>query len=138
MTTVIIGCQWGDEGKGKVVDLMSLEADIVARVQGGANAGHTIVVVEQKFVLHLIPSGILHKKVICVIGNGVVIDPDVLQEEIALLKKINVEVKGRLLISDRAHVVTQEHKNRDAQNYQKKIGTTGRGIGPAYMDKVGS
>lgn len=137
MTTVIIGCQWGDEGKGKVVDLMSAEADIVVRVQGGANAGHTIVVNEQKHILHLIPSGILHKKVICVIGNGVVIDPDVLQEEIEVLQKLGISVRGRLLISDRAHIVTAEHKQRDIRDSQKKIGTTGRGIGPAYMDKVG-
>ncbi len=135
--TVIVGAQWGDEGKGKVVDLMSAKADIVVRVQGGANAGHTIVANGQKNVLHLIPSGILHKKVICVIGNGVVIDPDVLQDEINVLKKINIDVRGRLLISDRAHIVTSEHKTRDISDSQKKIGTTGRGIGPAYMDKVG-
>ncbi len=137
MITVIVGCQWGDEGKGKVVDLLSAEADIVVRVQGGANAGHTIVVGDQKHVLHLIPSGILHKKVTCVIGNGVVIDPEVILEEISLLKKLDIDVQGRLLISDRAHVVTLGHKKRDQKESQKKIGTTGRGIGPAYMDKVG-
>ncbi|MEK7615804.1 MAG: adenylosuccinate synthetase [Patescibacteria group bacterium] len=137
MVTVIIGAQWGDEGKGKVVDLLSAKADIVVRVQGGANAGHTIVVDGKKHILHLIPSGILHKKVICVIGNGVVIDPEVLEEEIELIKKLGLDVDKRLLISDRAHIVSAEHKERDVRDSQKKIGTTGRGIGPAYMDKVG-
>ncbi|MEK7583290.1 MAG: adenylosuccinate synthetase [Patescibacteria group bacterium] len=139
MVKVIIGCQWGDEGKGKVVDLMSQDADVVVRVQGGANAGHTIVAGDQKFVLHLIPSGILNPKTVCVIGNGVVIDPDALSEELELLKKLGVDVTGRLLISNRAHIVTVEHKQQDQKNEQsasRKIGTTGRGIGPAYRDKV--
>ena len=134
---VILGAQWGDEGKGKIVDLLSARADIVVRAQGGANAGHTIVVDGKKLVFHLIPSGILHKKIICVIGNGVVIDPDVLKEEMDSLEKIGINIKNRFYISDRAHVVTPEHKERDAMNYQGRIGTTGRGIGPAYMDKVG-
>ena len=136
MTTVIIGCQWGDEGKGKIVDLLSENADIVVRAQGGANAGHTVVIDGKKFVLHLIPSGILRKKTICVIGNGVVVDPDALNQEISLLKKLGIKLEGRLLISDRAHIVTAEHKERDAKNDQKRIGTTGRGIGPAYADKI--
>lgn len=136
MVTVIIGTQWGDEGKGKIVDLLSAKADIVVRAQGGANAGHTVVVDGKKYILHLIPSGILHKKATCVIGNGVVIDPDALNQEIALLKKLEVDIDKRLLISDRAHIVTAEHKERDARNDQKRIGTTGRGIGPAYTDKA--
>src|SRR3989338_1109529 len=106
MVTVILGAQWGDEGKGKVVDLMSADADIVVRVQGGANAGHTIVAGDQKFVLHLIPSGILNPKTICVIGNGVVIDPDALLEELELLKNLDIMVADRLYISNRAHIVT--------------------------------
>ena len=146
MVTVILGAQWGDEGKGKVVDLMSQDADIVVRVQGGANAGHTIIVEDKKFVLHLIPSGILNPKTICVIGNGVVIDPTALTEEIELLQKLGVDFTGspngeasRLLISNRAHIVTPEHKEQDQaaeQHAVRKIGTTGRGIGPAYRDKV--
>ena len=139
MVTVILGAQWGDEGKGKVVDLMSADADIVVRVQGGANAGHTIVAGDQKFVLHLIPSGILNPKTICVIGNGVVIDPDALLEELELLKNLDIMVADRLYISNRAHIVTSEHKQQDQQSEQsarRPIGTTGRGIGPAYRDKV--
>lgn len=140
MVTVILGAQWGDEGKGKVVDLMSQDADIVVRVQGGANAGHTIVVGGQQYVLHLIPSGILHSKTICVIGHGVVIDPAVLFEEIELLKKLGINAKGRLFISNRAHLVMPYHKTLDQLKEKNaasgKIGTTGRGIGPAYMDKA--
>src|SRR3989344_5147283 len=110
MVQIIIGAQWGDEGKGKIVDLMSQNADIVVRVQGGANAGHTIIVDGTKFVMHLIPSGILHPKTICVIGHGVVIDPEVLLQEIELLKKAGISVEGRLFVSNRAHIVLPKHK----------------------------
>ncbi|MCG8608177.1 adenylosuccinate synthase [bacterium] len=137
---IVVGSQWGDEGKGKIVDLLSESADIVARYQGGANAGHTIVIDGQKYILHLIPSGILHKNTTCAIGNGVVIDPVALLEEIAFLESKGIQVKDRLFISHRAHLIMPYHKlldqakeNKDAE---RKIGTTGRGIGPAYVDKV--
>ncbi len=137
---VIVGAQWGDEGKGKIVDLLSEKADIVARYQGGANAGHTVVIGGEKFVLHLIPSGILQPNTICVIGNGVVIDPAALLREIDLLVKKGIQVRGRLLISHRAHLVMPYHKlldqSKEETESQKKIGTTGRGIGPAYVDKA--
>lgn len=137
---VVVGGQWGDEGKGKIVDLLSKDADIVARYQGGANAGHTIVLGDKKFILHLIPSGILHPQTTCIIGNGVVLDPVVLFDEIQLLKSNDIDVSGRLLISHRAHVIMPYHKLLDQaqedHNIQAKIGTTGRGIGPAYVDKV--
>jgi len=133
---VIVGAQWGDEGKGKIVDLLSEKSDIVARYQGGANAGHTIVVGDKKYVLHLIPSGILHEGVMCVIGNGVVIDPVALMEEIALLENFGISVAGRLKISHNAHLIMPYHKLLDKlQESGQKIGTTGRGIGPAYIDK---
>src|SRR3989344_2836403 len=105
MVTAIIGCQWGDEGKGKFVDFLSEKADIVVRVQGGANAGHTIVASGKQYILHLIPSGILHPNTVCVIGHGVVVDPYVLIEEIELLRKLGVDIKNRLHISNRAHLV---------------------------------
>lgn len=137
--TVIVGAQWGDEGKGKIVDLLSKDADVVARYQGGANAGHTIVFEGKKYILHLIPSGILHSQTTCVIGNGVVIDPVVLLEEIELLKSMGIEVAGRLLISHQAHVIMPYHKlfdqTQEDHSSATKIGTTGRGIGPAYVDK---
>jgi len=137
---IILGAQWGDEGKGKMVDLLSAKAHVVARYQGGANAGHTVVIGGKKFILHLIPSGILQPNTICVIGNGVVIDPAALLHEIALLAKQNVQVQGRLLLSHRAHLVMPYHKlldqSREETGTQKKIGTTGRGIGPAYVDKA--
>ncbi len=137
---IIIGAQWGDEGKGKIVDLLSEKADIVARYQGGANAGHTVVIGSEKFVLHLIPSGILQPNTICVIGNGVVIDPAALLHEIEFLAKKGVPVQGRLLLSDRAHLVMPYHKlldqSKEENAPQQKIGTTGRGIGPAYVDKA--
>lgn len=133
---VIVGAQWGDEGKGKVVDLLAQKSDIVARYQGGANAGHTLVVENRKYVLHLIPSGILHEGVICVIGNGVVIDPAALMEEIALLESFGISIRGRLKISHKAHLIMPYHKLLDSlQESDQKIGTTGRGIGPAYIDK---
>ncbi len=137
--TIVVGAQWGDEGKGKIVDILSAKADIVARYQGGPNAGHTVVVGEEEIVLHQIPSGILHPHTRCVIGNGVVIDPVVLMEEIAFLGGKNISVTGRLFISHRAHLIMPYHKSLDLMREQAqgalKIGTTGRGIGPAYVDK---
>lgn len=133
---VIVGAQWGDEGKGKVVDRFASNVDVVARYQGGANAGHTIVVGDQKYVLHLIPSGILHDDVTCVIGNGVVIDPVALLEEIALLESFGISIDNRLKISHKAHLIMPYHKLLDElKEREQKIGTTGRGIGPAYIDK---
>ena len=141
---VIVGAQWGDEGKGKIVDHLSESMDIVARYQGGANAGHTVVIPagkgqpeQMEFVLHLIPSGIFHRRVTCVIGNGVVIDPVALMDEIDQLKKAGVDITGRLLISHTAHLIMPYHKILDMAREQgdQKIGTTGRGIGPAYIDK---
>lgn len=138
--SVIVGSQWGDEGKGKIVDLLGKDADIVARYQGGANAGHTIVIDGKQFVLHLIPSGMLSPGIKCVIGNGVVIDPIALVEEIEVLKQKGVSVEGRLFISERAHLIMPYHKHLDQASEKSKsskeaIGTTGRGIGPAYIDK---
>lgn len=135
---IVVGAQWGDEGKGKIVDLLSDSVDIVARYQGGANAGHTIVIEGKKFVLHLIPSGILQSDVQCVIGNGVVIDPVALMEEIAMLESFGISMKDRLFISHKAHLIMPYHKMLDkARESQSSaaIGTTGRGIGPAYIDK---
>lgn len=135
---IVVGAQWGDEGKGKIVDLLSDSVDIVARYQGGANAGHTIVIEGKKFVLHLIPSGILQQDVQCVIGNGVVIDPVALMEEIAMLESFGISIKDRLFISHKAHLIMPYHKMLDkARESQSSaaIGTTGRGIGPAYIDK---
>lgn len=135
---VVVGAQWGDEGKGKIVDLLSRDADIVARYQGGANAGHTIVVDGKKVVLHLIPSGILHPGVQCIIGNGTVIDPVALMDEIHMLEGMGVDVAGRLHISHKAHLIMPYHKALDAirEKGAGGIGTTGRGIGPAYFDKA--
>ena len=137
--TIIVGAQWGDEGKGKIVDILSENVDIVARYQGGPNAGHTVVIDKEEIILHQIPSGILRPHAICVIGNGVVIDPVVLLEEIELLKGKGIDVTGRLLISHRAQLIMPYHKLLDASKENDKdvvkIGTTGRGIGPAYVDK---
>lgn len=137
---VVVGAQWGDEGKGKIVDLLSSNFNITARYQGGANAGHTVIIGEKKYVLHLIPSGILHPEVTCVIGNGVVIDPKALMEEIHLLEDKGIQVEGRLWISQKAHLIMPYHKLLDSASEEKqganKIGTTGRGIGPAYVDKA--
>src|SRR3989339_736750 len=135
--TVLVGSQWGDEGKGKIVDLLSEKYDIVTRYQGGANAGHTVVIADRQYILHLIPSGILRENVICVIGNGVVIDPTALLEEITLLEKNNIKVDGRLFISQNAHLIMPYHKLLDtiSESGENKIGTTGRGIGPCYIDK---
>ncbi len=138
--TILTGAQWGDEGKGKIIDFLTDEADIVVRSQGGNNAGHTIVIGGEKYVLHLIPSGILRKSKICVIGNGVVIDPVSLVDEIEGLRKRGVTVGKNLLISDAAHLVLPYHRaldgQREAMKGNRKIGTTKRGIGPAYGDKV--
>lgn len=136
--TVIVGSQWGDEGKGKIVDLLSENADIVARYQGGANAGHTIVHGTTKYILHLIPSGILNPTSQCVIGNGVVIDPVALMDEIGMLESMGVSINGRLHISHRAHLIMPYHKMLDKAREKQagSIGTTGRGIGPAYIDKA--
>ncbi|MDR3610437.1 MAG: adenylosuccinate synthase [Ignavibacteriaceae bacterium] len=135
--TILVGSQWGDEGKGKIVDILSEKFDIVARYQGGANAGHTVEIGDKKYVLHLIPSGILRDKCICVVGNGVVIDPVALLDEIALLEKLGINVEGRLFISHNAHLIMPYHKLLDSigESSESKIGTTGKGIGPCYIDK---
>src|SRR5690349_18880247 len=136
-TLVVVGAQWGDEGKGKLVDVVAERADWVVRYQGGANAGHTVHIGDTSFVLHQIPSGILHQGVRCAIGNGVVLDPDQLFVEIDGLVRDGVDVEGRLYVSDRAHLVLPYHKLVDSESTaSKEIGTTGRGIGPAYEDKV--
>ena len=136
----VIGAQWGDEGKGKIVDLLTPRFSIVARYQGGHNAGHTVYVRGQKFVLHLIPSGILHAGVSCVIGNGVVVDPQALFAEVDELAGLGIDVNGRLFVSDRAHLILPYHRELDvlseARRGERRIGTTSRGIGPAYEDKI--
>src|SRR5215204_5182457 len=141
MNIVVLGAQWGDEGKGKIVDLLTPHFNVVARYQGGHNAGHTVYVGGRKFVLHLIPSGILHEGVTCIIGNGVVVDPQALFTEIEELARLNIHVGDRLLISDRAHLILPYHRELDvlseARRGERKIGTTSRGIGPAYEDKIG-
>ncbi|NPB09905.1 MAG: adenylosuccinate synthase [Thermodesulfobacteria bacterium] len=138
---VVVGTQWGDEGKGKIVDLLTADADVIVRFQGGNNAGHTIVFDGQKFILHLIPSGIFHPEKTCLIGNGVVIDPQVLLGEIDNLEAKGVSVPpGHLYVSERAHLIMPYHKaidhGREAKKGKTKIGTTGRGIGPCYEDKI--
>jgi adenylosuccinate synthase len=137
---VIVGAQWGDEGKGKVVDFLSEKADVIARFQGGNNAGHTVVINNEKFILHLIPSGILRKGKTCIIGNGVVVDPASLIEEIEKLKGRGVKVDKNLLLSKNAHLIMPYHMAIDRESERcrgnKNIGTTGRGIGPAYADKM--
>ena len=141
MNIVVLGAQWGDEGKGKIVDLLTPNFSLVARYQGGHNAGHTVYVNGKKFVLHLIPSGILHEGVLNVIGNGVVVDPQALFAEIDELARLGIEVGDRLLISDKAHLILPYHRELDvlseARRGERKIGTTSRGIGPAYEDKIG-
>ncbi|BEH11830.1 adenylosuccinate synthase [Geobacter sulfurreducens] len=139
---VVVGAQWGDEGKGKVVDIYTEHADDVVRYQGGNNAGHTLVVGEEKVVLHLIPSGILHEGKRCIIGNGVVLDPEVFIQEITRLKdKGRLKDDRALLVSESIHIIMPYHKRidiaREAKSGEKKIGTTGRGIGPTYEDKIG-
>jgi adenylosuccinate synthase len=137
---VVVGAQWGDEGKGKVVDLLTESADVVARFQGGNNAGHTVKIKNKQYILHLIPSGILHRGKTCIIGNGVVIDPRALIEEMEGLKKQKISIGKNFFISGRAHVIMPYHNVLDGIHEQakgkKKIGTTGRGIGPAYVDKM--
>ncbi len=138
---VVVGTQWGDEGKGKIVDLYAQNADIIARYQGGNNAGHTIVVKGVQTILHLIPSGILHEHKICIIGNGVVIDPQVLLQELdGLSSRKLLPASTKLFISEKAHLIMPYHRRldiaRESHHLGKKIGTTGRGIGPAYEDKV--
>lgn len=139
--TVLIGAQWGDEGKGKVIDVLTANANWVVRYQGGNNAGHTVEIGDQKYVLHLAPSGILRPDVNCVIGNGLVVDPIGLADELQDLEKRGINIRGRLFISDRAHLVFEYHKEIDGAKESrlatgKKIGTTKRGIGPAYIDKA--
>src|SRR5690606_17887989 len=134
---VVVGSQWGDEGKGKLVDVIAERADWVVRYQGGANAGHTVHIGDRSFVLHQIPSGIMHEGVRCAIGNGVVLDPDTLFDEIDELVRDGIDVEGRLYVSDRAHLVLPYHQLVDGASEQSRlIGTTGRGIGPAYEDKI--
>jgi len=135
--TILVGSQWGDEGKGKIVDILSEHYDVVVRYQGGANAGHTIKIDGKQFILHLIPSGILRNDVICVIGSGVVIDPQALLDEIKFLEEHNISIKDRLYISQNAHLIMPYHKLLDSisEKGDRKIGTTGRGIGPCYIDK---
>lgn len=141
MNIAVLGAQWGDEGKGKIVDLLTPRFSIVARYQGGHNAGHTVFTGGRKFVLHLIPSGILHPGITCIIGNGVVVDPDALFAEIDKLAFLGVDVTGRLLLSDKAHLILPYHRELDifaeARRGERKIGTTSRGIGPAYEDRIG-
>ena len=137
--TILVGAQWGDEGKGKIIDVLTGQADIVVRTQGGNNAGHTVFLGPKKYVLHLVPSGILRKKKICVIGNGVVVDPVNLVEEIRGLIRLGIKVDGNLLISETSHLVFPYHRELDEQREilkgKNKIGTTKRGIGPAYGDR---
>ncbi len=141
MNLVVLGAQWGDEGKGKIVDLLTPHFDLVARYQGGHNAGHTVHVAGRKFVLRLLPSGILHPGTTCVIGNGVVVDPEALFGEVDQIEALGIEVGDRLVLSNRAHLILPYHRELDvfaeSQRGARKIGTTSRGIGPAYEDKIG-
>jgi adenylosuccinate synthase len=138
---IIVGSQWGDEGKGKIVDLFTAHFDIIARYQGGHNAGHTVIISGRKYILHLIPSGILHPDKLCVIGNGMVIDPVALKKEIEELGDGGIDCNGRLFISNRAHLILDYHrlveKGDEDRRGEDRIGTTNRGIGPAYEDKMG-
>jgi adenylosuccinate synthase len=140
MNIAVLGAQWGDEGKGKIVDLLTPNFSIVARYQGGHNAGHTVYAGGRKFVLRLLPSGILHDGITCVIGNGVVVDPQALFEEIDELASAGITAGSRLVVSDKAHLILPYHKELDllseARRGERKIGTTSRGIGPAYEDKI--
>src|SRR6187402_2326230 len=141
MNIAVLGAQWGDEGKGKIVDLLTPHFSIVARYQGGHNAGHTVYANGRKFVLRLLPSGILHDGITCVIGNGVVVDPQALFAEIDELEKAGIAIGDRLIVSDKAHLILPYHRELDllseARRGERKIGTTSRGIGPAYEDKIG-
>ncbi len=139
-TVAIVGAQWGDEGKGKIVDAISGEAQLIARYQGGPNAGHTVVIGEEKYIFHHIPSGILRPGKKCVIGNGVVVDMQTLVKEIEGLESCGLTIQGRLFISERVHLILPYHKVQDVEaenrKSESKIGTTGRGIGPTYADKA--
>lgn len=139
--TLLVGAQWGDEGKGKIIDVLTEDVDMVVRYQGGNNAGHTVEIADERYVLHLVPSGIFRPDVKCVIGNGVVVDPIALMAEINGLAERGIDVNGRLLLSDRAHAVFPYHRALDAGREKNaeadsKIGTTRRGIGPTYGDKI--
>ncbi len=135
---VVVGAQWGDEGKGKLVDVLAERADLVVRYQGGANAGHTVVIGDSQFILRQIPSGILHERVTCIVGNGVVLEPETFFGELDQLAERGIDTAGRIFVSDRAHLVLPYHKLLDAASEKsQKLGTTGRGIGPAYEDKYG-
>src|SRR5436305_4657143 len=138
--TILVGAQWGDEGKGKIIDVLTDEADVVVRTQGGNNAGHTVYIAGKKYVLHLVPSGILRKRKTCVIGNGVVVDPVSLVGEIEGLRKLGIKADGNLFLSETAHLVFPYHRELDTQREllkgKNKIGTTKRGIGPDYGDKA--
>src|SRR6266576_4696763 len=138
--TILVGAQWGDEGKGKIIDVLTEDADIVVRTQGGNNAGHTVHIKSKKYVLHLVPSGILRPKKVCVIGNGVVIDPISLVEEIEGLRRLGIRIQRNLFLSEPAHLVFPYHRELDEQREilkgKNRIGTTKRGIGPAYGDKA--
>jgi adenylosuccinate synthase len=140
MVTIVLGSQWGDEGKGKIVDYLAADADVVARYQGGANAGHTVVHDGRKFILHLLPAGVLWPKTVCVIGAGVVVDPVALLNEVQQVEAAGISLQGRLFVSHQAHLIMPYHKLLDqvyeSQADRPRIGTTGRGIGPAYVDKV--
>jgi adenylosuccinate synthase len=137
--TIIVGSQWGDEGKGKITDLLTEQYDIIVRYQGGCNAGHTVVVGDKQYIFHLLPSGILHEDKICLIGNGVVLDPEVFFEEIDSLEKEGISIENRLYIDYKTHVILPYHKIMDEISEKEKgnmkIGTTKKGIGPAYVDK---
>ena len=141
MNTCVVGLQWGDEGKGKIVDILAEHSDIVVRYSGGANAGHTVIVGDSRFALHLLPSGSVRPNTLCVIANGVAVDPEVLIKGIETLAQSNISVDGRLLISENAHVVLDYHKKEDQLREESlgknKLGTTIRGIGPCYADKAG-
>lgn len=136
---IVVGSQWGDEGKGKIIDVLSEAMDLVIRYQGGANAGHTVCIGEDKYVLHLLPSGILRPGVKCIIGGGVVLDPEAFRDELNFLESVGVDYQNRLMISPRTHVIFPYHKLLDKLSEtgkgKEQIGTTGRGIGPAYTDK---
>ena len=137
--SALIGCQWGDEGKGKIVDVLSSDADVVARYQGGANAGHTVVIGDDTHVFHLLPVGVLRPNVVCLLGNGMVVDLDAFRSEVETVSQSGIETEGRLFLSPRAHVITPYHKAVDGHREAKgrrKIGTTLRGIGPAYETKA--
>src|SRR4051812_44750340 len=140
MNIAVLGAQWGDEGKGKIVDLLTPNFSIVARYQGGHNAGHTVYANGRKFVLRLLPSGILHPGITCVIGNGVVVDPRALFAEIDEIESAGIAIGSRLMISDKAHLILPYHQDleilSEARRGERKIGTTSRGIGPAYEDKI--